>query len=59
MDAQNLETASHYVNNLLLSRGLLRNGDPIDFTKSTSKTTAASIINLVHDLVLRKDVSVT
>lgn len=31
MDHSNLETASTYVNNLLLARGLLRNGKPVDF----------------------------
>ena len=31
MESQNLETASIYINNLLLSRGLLRNGVAIKF----------------------------
>ncbi|KAB8446249.1 hypothetical protein FH972_025231 [Carpinus fangiana] len=79
MDAENLRTASTYINNLLLARGLLRNGTPIDFTslakptalssddqenkenrtkprKSTSNaTTTAHVINLIHDLILRRD----
>ncbi|KAI9670023.1 MAG: hypothetical protein M1831_007059 [Alyxoria varia] len=103
MDPTSLTTASTYLNNLLLARGLLRNGNPIDFaglafcmpqsntnsnhwnkenepagddgapepdgkkrkkkTKgdTTTKTTdsqpmiAAQVINLVHDLILRRD----
>ena len=61
MDFGNLQTASHYVNNLLLSRGLLRNGAPLEFAKPSkgdggTEATMAKIINLVHDLVLRRDV---
>jgi hypothetical protein len=61
MEAQNLCTASDYINNLLLARGLLRNGKPIDFARAAgadgnSDATTARIINLVHDLVLRRDV---
>ena len=61
MDPQNLQTASEYVNNLLLSRGLLRNGMPIEFAKPSkaeggANATMAQIINLVHDMVLRRDV---
>lgn len=80
MDA-NLKTASTYVNNLLLARGLLRNGKPVEFTallgkrKHRSKHDRAEgvdehaqgkdedssqvvvqVINLVHDLILRRDV---
>lgn len=54
MDHESLRTASTYLNNLLLARGLLRNGDPIDFVKP-SKESRASIINLVHDLIVRED----
>lgn len=54
MDHESLRTASTYLNNLLLARGLLRNGDAIDFVKP-SKESRASIINLVHDLILRED----
>ncbi|EXJ76842.1 hypothetical protein A1O3_10487 [Capronia epimyces CBS 606.96] len=60
MDSQSLERASHYLNNLLLARGLLSTGKPIDFARPdsdgrTTDTTMARIINLVHDLVLRRD----
>jgi hypothetical protein len=54
MDHESLRTASTYLNNLLLSRGLLRSGTPIDFVKP-SKESRASIINLVHDFILRED----
>ncbi|KAI7009862.1 hypothetical protein KC355_g6397 [Hortaea werneckii] len=54
MDHDTLRTASNYLNNLLLARGLLRNSEPIDFVKP-SKDTRAQIINLVHDLVLHQD----
>jgi hypothetical protein len=62
MESQNLHTASLYINNLLLSRGLLRNGTAIDFARPSNaeggtEATMAKIINLVHDLVLRRDVS--
>lgn len=61
MDSRNLETASNYINNLLLARGLLKNGKPIDFAQpdndgAGSDATMANIINLVNDLVLRRDV---
>ena len=63
MDTQSLDTASHYINNLLLSRGLLRDGAPIAFAKPSkceggSEATMAKIINLVHDMILRRDVRV-
>lgn len=54
MDHDSLRTASTYLNNLLLARGLLRNSAPIDFVKP-SKESRAQIINLVHDLILRED----
>lgn len=54
MDHESLRTASTYLNNLLLSRALLRNSQPLDFVKPT-KESRASIINLVHDLILRED----
>ncbi|KAJ9625654.1 hypothetical protein H2203_004413 [Taxawa tesnikishii (nom. ined.)] len=54
MDSDTLQTASTYVNNLLLARGLLRDSKSIDFAKPT-RDTRAQIINLVHDLVLRRD----
>lgn len=54
MDHESLRTASTYLNNLLLARGLLRNGEPIDFVKP-SRDSRAQIINLVHDLILKED----
>ena len=61
MDSYNIKTASTYLNNLLLARGLLRNGTPIEFAHPSKgeggkEATMASIINLVHDLILRRDV---
>ena len=61
MESKSLQTASSYINNLLLSRGLLRNGLPIDFaeparTVEGADATMAKIMNLVHDLILRRDV---
>ncbi|OAP64091.1 hypothetical protein AYL99_00063 [Fonsecaea erecta] len=60
MDSNSLERASQYLNNLLLARGLLSNGKPIDFAVpdrngSSTNPTMSRIINLVHDLVLRRD----
>lgn len=62
METQNLQAASTYVNNILLARGLLKSGQPIDFARPDSdeggtEATMAKIINLVNDLVLRRDVS--
>lgn len=61
MEAYNLQTASTYINNVLLARGLLKGGKPIDFAQPENdeggtSTTMARIINLVNDLVLRRDV---
>jgi hypothetical protein len=60
MESQSLEKASQYLNNLLLARGLLSNGRPIDFAcpernGQPTTTTMSRVINLVHDLVLRRD----
>ncbi|KAL9132203.1 MAG: hypothetical protein Q9217_000007 [Psora testacea] len=60
MDTQDRQTASAYINNLLLSRGLLRNGTPIEFAKPGEteggvNTTMTQVMNLVHDLILRRD----
>ncbi|KAL8729666.1 MAG: hypothetical protein Q9166_004615 [cf. Caloplaca sp. 2 TL-2023] len=60
MDSRSLTTASTYINNLLLSRGLLRNGRPIDFATPDKAAggwdaTMVQIMNLVHDLILRRD----
>ena len=62
MDSQSRQTASAYINNLLLSRGLLRNGTPIEFATPEKaeggvNTTMSQVMNLVHDLILRRDVS--
>jgi hypothetical protein len=62
MESQSLRTASSYINNLLLSRGLLRNGAPIEFARPHKAeggldATMGKIMNLVHDLILRRDVS--
>lgn len=61
MDPLNRKTASTYINNLLLSRGLLRNGAPIDFATPGSAeggldATMGQVMTLVHDLILRRDV---
>lgn len=61
MDPNNLQVASNYINNVLLARGLLRSGKPIDFAQPENEeggaeATMARVINLVNDLVLRRDV---
>ena len=58
-----MQTASAYLNNLLLARGLLRNGKSIDFARPDKASggtdaTMTKVINLVHDLVLRRDVRI-
>ncbi|PGG98476.1 hypothetical protein AJ79_08848 [Helicocarpus griseus UAMH5409] len=60
METRNLHMASDYINNLLLARGLLRNGKPIDFAEPENAPggtddTMARVINLINDLVLRRD----
>ncbi|KAL8766148.1 MAG: hypothetical protein Q9209_006988 [Squamulea sp. 1 TL-2023] len=62
MDTRSLCTASNYINNLLLSRGLLRNGTPIEFATTEKaggggggEATMIKTMNLVHDLILRRD----
>lgn len=60
MESQSLERASLYLNNLLLARGLLSNGKSIDFARpdrdgQSTSATMSRIINVVHDLVLRRD----
>ncbi|KAJ5698181.1 hypothetical protein N7462_000186 [Penicillium macrosclerotiorum] len=60
MEAHNLQAASTYVNNILLARGLLKSGQAIDFAspddnEGGTEATMAKIINLVNDLVLRRD----
>jgi hypothetical protein len=61
MEAYNLKTASTYLNNLLLARGLLRDGKPVEFAHPSrgeggKEATMSQIINLVHDLILKRDV---
>ena len=57
MEPRDLKSAASYVNNLLSSRGLLR-GAPIDFSRPTKDPeTPARIINLVHELLSRRDVN--
>jgi hypothetical protein len=61
MESFNLKTASTYINNLLLARGLLRDGKPIEFAHPSrgeggKEYTMGQIINLVHDLILKRDV---
>ncbi|KAF3002453.1 hypothetical protein E8E13_004856 [Curvularia kusanoi] len=60
MESYNLKTAATYINNLLLARGLLRDGKSIEFAHPSrgeggKEATMAQIINLVHDLILRRD----
>lgn len=61
MESYNLKTAASYINNLLLARGLLRDGKSIEFAHPSrgeggKEATMAQIINLVHDLILKRDV---
>ncbi|KAJ5605161.1 hypothetical protein N7510_010315 [Penicillium lagena] len=60
MEPHNLQAASTYVNNILLARGLLKSGEPIDFAEPDNgeggtEATMARVINLVNDLVIRRD----
>ncbi|KAB8227435.1 Afadin and alpha-actinin-binding-domain-containing protein [Aspergillus alliaceus] len=60
MEPHNLQAASNYINNVLLARGLLKSGRPIDFAQPENEeggagATMARVINLVNDLVLRRD----
>ncbi|SPN97381.1 uncharacterized protein DNG_00895 [Cephalotrichum gorgonifer] len=59
-DLANLRTASLYINNQLLSRGLLRDGEVLDFSDPSrydGGTGAAMgrIMGIVNDLILRRD----
>lgn len=63
IDTDNLRTASLYINNQLLSRGLLKDGQSIDFANpyrgdhdGNAPTTMGRIISVVNDLILRRDV---
>lgn len=67
---KDIKTASTYINNLLLARGLLRDGKPLDFVRLARSTQrkdqtsvevsnsdiVAQVINVVHDMILRRDV---
>lgn len=62
IESENLRTASLYINNQLLSRGLLRDGHSIDFshpgeTDGEVADTMSRIMSVVNDLILRRDVS--
>lgn len=62
IDHDNLRTASLYINNQLLSRGLLRDGQTIEFADPSrghggTATTMGRTIGVVNDLILRRDVS--
>jgi hypothetical protein len=61
IDLDNLRTASLYINNQLLSRGLLRDGQNINFahpgdTDGQLADTMGKIMGVVNDLILRRDV---
>ncbi|KAK2595130.1 Ribosomal RNA-processing protein 7 A [Conoideocrella luteorostrata] len=60
IDTENLRTASLYINNQLLSRGLLRDGDSIDFAgagkgSEGDAVLSGRIISILNDLILRRD----
>ncbi|KAB5554769.1 Afadin and alpha-actinin-binding-domain-containing protein [Coniochaeta sp. 2T2.1] len=60
IDLDNLRTASLYINNQLLSRGLLRDGEKINFahpgdSDSQLADTMGKIMGVVNDLILRRD----
>lgn len=64
MNSENLRTASLYINNQLLSRGLLRDGRTIDFDHPGDDDyelaeTMGRIMSVVNDLILRRDVCST
>lgn len=61
-----LDGASKYLNNLLLARGFLHDGKSINFVQLAANATnkvedcdntaiTATVINLIHDLILRRD----
>lgn len=61
IDSENLRTASLYINNQLLCRGLLRDGRTIDFADPgyddhELADTMGRIMGVVNDLILRRDV---
>jgi hypothetical protein len=61
IDTENLRTASLYINNQLLSRGLLRDGRDIEFAdpgegEFSTAESASRIISILNDLIIRRDV---
>ena len=61
IETDNLRTASLYINNQLLSRGLLADGHSIDFANPVdddgdATITMGRIMRVVNDLILRRDV---
>ncbi|KAI1476776.1 Afadin and alpha-actinin-binding-domain-containing protein [Daldinia eschscholtzii] len=60
VDPDNLRTASLYINNQLLSRGLLRDGNNINFADPESgdggvQGTMGKVMSVINDLILRRD----
>ena len=60
MESDNLRTASLYINNQLLSRGLLRNGQTIEFSRPAQgeggvEGTMGRVMSVINDLILRRD----
>ncbi|KAK4241654.1 Afadin and alpha-actinin-binding-domain-containing protein [Achaetomium macrosporum] len=60
IEPENLRSASLYINNQLLSRGLLRDGNSIDFAHPGDSDgevaeTMSRIMAVVNDLILRRD----
>ncbi|KAI1806034.1 Afadin and alpha-actinin-binding-domain-containing protein [Daldinia bambusicola] len=60
VDQDNLRTASLYINNQLLSRGLLRDGHNINFADPESgdggvQGTMGKVMSVINDLILRRD----
>ncbi|KAH6899705.1 Afadin and alpha-actinin-binding-domain-containing protein [Thelonectria olida] len=60
IDTENLRTASLYINNQLLSRGLLRDGQSIDFAQPAiqdgeNAELMVRIVSVLNDLILRRD----
>ncbi|KAL1877895.1 hypothetical protein Daus18300_002248 [Diaporthe australafricana] len=60
IDSENLRTASLYINNQLLCRGLLRDGRAIDFAdpgfnEHDLADTMGRVMGVVNDLILRRD----
>ncbi|KAI2624853.1 Afadin and alpha-actinin-binding-domain-containing protein [Hypoxylon sp. NC1633] len=60
VDPDSLRTASLYINNQLLSRGLLRDGQNIDFANPDAgegglQATMGKVMSVINDLILRRD----